>query len=92
VIASSGTAAATYEELRRHVLEGAGACDGGQIFLLREGIVGWMVHETTHATPITPTADQRSDGTAPVLSDEIHAGIVRVLATMAMAGRKEMTT
>ena len=93
VIVGSDTSVVAYEKLRRCVLAGAGACDLGQIFLLREGIVAWMARETTCAAPINPTADRQGDVTAPVLSDEIHAGIVRVLANMALAaGRREMTT
>jgi len=95
VMGGSGTAVAAYEELRRRVLAGAGACDcdHGQIFLLREGIVAWMAHGTTSTAPANLTADRDRDDTALVLSDEIHAGVVRVLANMALAaGRREMTT
>ncbi len=91
----SDTAIAEYEELRCRVLAGAGArdCDLGQLFLLREGIVAWIAHGTTSTAPANLTADRDSDVTAPVLSDEIHAGVVRVLANMALAaGRREMTT
>jgi len=91
----SGTAIAEYEELRCRVLVGAGACDcdRGQIFLLRGGIVAWMAHGKTSTAPPNPTTDRQSDATAPVLSDEIRAGMVRVLANMALAaGRREMTT
>lgn len=95
VMGDSGTAVVAYEELRRRVLAGAGACacDRGQIFLLRGGIVAWMAHETTSTAPADLTADRDMDATAPVLSDEIHAGMVRVLANMALAaGGREMTT
>ena len=93
VMAGSDTSVALYEDLRRRVLVGAGACDCGQIFLLRGGIVAWMAHGKTSTAPPNPTTDRQSDATAPVLSDEIHAGMVRVLANMALAaGRREMTT
>jgi hypothetical protein len=91
----SGTAVAAYEELRCRVLAGAGArdCDLGQLFLLREGIVAWIARGATSTAPTNPTTDRQSDATAPVLFDEIHAGVVRVLANMALAaGRREMTT
>jgi 3-mercaptopyruvate sulfurtransferase SseA len=91
----SGTAISEYEELRCRVLTAAGACDcdRGQIFLLRGGIVAWIARGTTTTTPTNPTTDRQSDATAPAHSDEIHAGMVRVLANMALAaGRREMTT
>jgi hypothetical protein len=91
----SGTAVAAYEELRCRVLAGAGArdCDIGQLFFLREGIVAWIARGTTSTAPVNLTADRDSDVTAPFPSDEIHAGMVRVLANMALAaGRREMTT
>lgn len=95
VMGGSGTAVAAYEELRCRVLAAAGACDcdRGQIFLLRGGIVAWIARGTTSTSPTNPTTDRQSDATAPVLSDEIHVGVVRVLANMALAaGRREMTT
>lgn len=95
VVAGSENAVALYEELRQCVLVQAGACacacDLGQIFLLRGGVVAWMAHGTTRTAPTNLTADRGRDATAPVLSDEIHTDMVRVLASMALAGRKEMT-
>jgi hypothetical protein len=91
----SGSAVAAYEELRCRVLAGGSArdCDLGQIFLFREGIVAWMARGTISTAPADLTADWNREVTEPVLSDEIHAGIVRVLANMALAaGRREMTT
>jgi hypothetical protein len=92
-IAGSENAVPLYEELRRCVLEEAGACDGdrGRVFLLRGGIVAWMVHRTTRTAPPSPTAEPGRDATAPVLPDEIHAGVVQVLANMALAKRREIT-
>jgi hypothetical protein len=92
-MAASDTAVALYEELRRCVLVEAGACDCdlGQIFLLRGGVVAWMAHGTTRTAPANLTADGDREPTAPVLSDEIHAGMVRVLANMALASQREMT-
>jgi hypothetical protein len=92
-MAGSDTAVALYEELRRCVLVEAGACDCdlGQIFLLREGVIAWMAYGTTRTAPAEPAAGRDGGATAPVLSDEVHAGMVRVLANMALAGRREMT-
>jgi hypothetical protein len=93
MIVGRDTSVALYENLRRCVLEEAGACDCdlGQIFLLRGGVVAWMAHGTTRTAPADLTADRDRHATAPVLSDEIHAGMVRVLANMALATRKEIT-
>lgn len=92
-MAGSDTSVARYEELRRCVLvqAGASACDLGQIFLVRGGVVAWMAHRTTRTAPTKLTTDRQRDATSPVVSDEIQAGIVRVLANMALAGRREMT-
>jgi hypothetical protein len=89
--AGNDTWVAAYEELRRRVLAGAGACDLGQIFLLREGMTAWLAHQTTRATTDRPAADRDQRVVAPVLPNEIHAGMVRLLANMALAGRREMT-
>jgi hypothetical protein len=93
MMVGSDTSVALYEDLRRCVLEEAGACDCdlGQIFLLRGGVVAWMAHGTTRTASANLTANRDRDATAPVLSDEIHTGMVRVLANMALAGRREMT-
>ena len=87
----SNTSVAAYEELRRRVLAGAGGSELGQIFLVREGMTAWLAHQTTRAAPVRPAADQKPCVAAPVRSDEIHAGRVRLLANMALAGRREMT-
>jgi hypothetical protein len=50
-----------------------------------------MAHRTTRTAPTKLTTDRQRDATSPVVSDEIQAGIVRVLANMALAGRREMT-
>jgi hypothetical protein len=85
------TSIIAYEELRRRVLAGASGYDLGQIFLLREGMVAWMAHGNTRTATAKPIVDQDRRVTAPVLSDEIHTSMVRVLASMALAGRREMT-
>ena len=87
----NGTSVVAYEELRRRVLTGTGGSELGQIFLLREGMTAWLAHQTTRTTPVRPAADQQPSVAAPVLSDEIHAGLVRLLANMALANRREMT-
>ena len=54
-------------------------------------MTAWLAHQTTRAAPVRPAADQKPCVAAPVRSDEIHAGLVRLLANMALAGRREMT-
>jgi len=76
-----------YEALRRHVLTGAiFGSHFGVVLLLREGIAAWMADSARSAL----AADRDRRAPAPILSDELHAGIVRVLANMALAGQGEM--
>jgi hypothetical protein len=77
---------AAYEELRRGVLVGASAGSHvGLALLLREGLAAWMARGVACAVPVVPVADLDRPVAAPIVSDEIHAGVVRVLATMALA-------
>ena len=78
-----------YEQLRSRVLAGS-ACGSsfGLVLLRREGIAAWMARGSARSAPVAPAAPDR-DAAAPVGSDEIHAGVVRVLASMALAGREE---
>ena len=81
---------ATYEALRHRVLTGAafgGA--GGLVVLLRDGLAAWMAHGPAGAAPVEAAGPARR-GTTPLVSDEIHAAVVRVLASMALAGLREM--
>jgi hypothetical protein len=76
---------AAYEELRRRVL--AGASFGGHFglaLLLREGIAAWMARGPACFAPAAPAADLDRRGAAPIVTDEFHAGVVRVLASMAL--------
>lgn len=90
---AQSASSASYEELRRRVLAGT-ALGGsfGLVVLLREGVVAWMGGLGSRSVSVDPTAssDQRA---APLpVSNEIHAGIVRVLASMALSGRQEPYT
>ena len=81
-----------YEELRCRVLAGApfgGAF--GLVLLLREGLAAWMAGGSAGSVPVAPTVDQDRRAAAPIVSDEIHAAVVRVLASMALGGLKEMS-
>jgi hypothetical protein len=82
-----------YEELRRRVLVQAGAAtatSGRSFFSVEGSSPGWRTEILARRRQIHRRIGT-GDATAPVLSDEIHVGMVRVLANMALAGRREMT-
>ena len=88
VNAGSGDASgAAYEELRSQAIAGGGI---GLAVLLREGVAGWMSQRQAGSAPMEPATAPLWHAAPPVVSDEIHAGVVRVLASMALAARKEM--
>jgi hypothetical protein len=75
-----------YEALRRHVLAGANTgSDAGLVVLLRQGVTAWMARRLACAGP---AAVARTN--TVIASQEIHAGIVRVLASMALAAQQEV--
>jgi hypothetical protein len=81
---------AAYEALRRRVLTGAVfGGPGGLVLLLRDGLAAWMARGAAGATAVEAAGPERR-GAAPLVADEIHAAVVRVLANMALAGLKEM--
>lgn len=83
---------ATYEALRRGVL--AGVPVGGQVglvLLLREGIAAWMARGAAGFASVAPAANRDRRATGPLVSDEVHAAVVRVLASMALGGLEEMS-
>ena len=83
------TVVGAYEELRRHGLAGASfGGPGGLIVLRREGLVAWMTRGSVGAAPVEAT-DAARRGAAPLVSNEIHAAVVRVLVNMALSGLKE---
>jgi hypothetical protein len=80
----------TYEELRGRVLAGApfgGAF--GLVLLLREGLAAWMAGGSAGSVPVAPAVELDRRAAASLVSDEIHAAVVRVLASMALGGLKE---
>ena len=82
------TPGAAYEELRRRVL--AGSTTGshfGLVVLLREGVAAWMARGAVASTADRSAPTDRW-AAAPMLSDEVHAGVVRVLAGMALSVRR----
>ncbi len=83
---------AAYERLRHWVLAGAapGSRDGtphGLGLLLRAGIAGWMAQPA--ASPAAPAIPPHRPAVAPLPSGNLHAGVVRVLASIALAHRTE---
>jgi hypothetical protein len=81
---------ATYEALRHRVLTGAafgGA--GGLVVLLRDGLAAWMARGAAGAAAVEAAGPARR-GAAPLVSDEIHVAVVRVLANIALAGLQEL--
>jgi hypothetical protein len=75
-----------YEALRSHVL--AGSCTGshaGLVVLLRQGVAAWMARRLACACPAPAVART----TTRIKGEEIHAAIVRVLASMALAAQRE---
>ena len=75
-----------YEALRRHVLAGANTgSDAALVVLLRQGVAAWMARRLAYAGP---AAAARTS--TVIAGQEIHAGIVRVLASMALAAQQEV--
>ena len=83
---------ALYEQLRLHVHAGGTAPDGhcGLVVLWREGMAAWMAWRMTGAAAAPVTAHQWPVS-APLAADDLHASLVRVLASLAMSGRTEMS-
>ena len=75
-----------YEALRSHVLAGANTGSyAGLIVLLRQGVAAWMARRSACTFP-APAAART---TTLLVGEEIHAAIVRVLASMALAAQPE---
>ncbi|MGH8703151.1 MAG: hypothetical protein ACREVR_18515 [Burkholderiales bacterium] len=84
---------AAYEKLRSQVLAGASAGSPvGWGLLVREGIAAWMARSAATLAPIRPAADPSRLGVPWQLPDEVQGGVVRVLASMALAGRGEVSS
>lgn len=78
-----------YEALRRHVLTGAHiAGDAAVVVLLRQGVAGWMTRRLVSAG--RAAAARTSTVIAGQADQEMHAGVVRVLASMALAAPQEL--
>lgn len=76
-----------YEALRTQVLTGSTAgSHTGLLVLLQQGVAAWIGRRSACSSP-GPAAAR---ATTPIGGDEIHAAIVRVLASMALAGQQEV--
>ena len=87
----TGNGAATlrdgYEQLRCHVLAGSpGGGHAGRAVLLREGVAAWM--ERTTAAP--PVLSARPDDATRTITGPLHAGIVQILASIALGRIEEI--
>jgi hypothetical protein len=79
---------AAYEELRRQALTRSHAhSHSGLVLLLRKGIAAWMMNNAARRAPIRPSAGRPLVGTA--MPNDVHAGVVQALASMALARRNE---
>jgi hypothetical protein len=79
-----------YEALRGLVIAGAVSGRLGLVVLRREGLAAWMTRRSTDADPITAVPSDHHGTEVPRASDDVHAGLVRVLASMALGRcRKE---
>jgi hypothetical protein len=75
-----------YEALRGHVLAGSSpASHAGLLVLLRQGVAAWMARRLACACPV-PAAARTS---TLLVGEEIHAAMVRVLASMALGAQQE---
>ncbi len=85
--ADSAVSVTAYEALRTHVLAGSNAnsCPSGLSVLRRQGLSAWMARPSACSSLARPAARVN---TSLVGDHEIDAAIVRVLASMALAGQQ----
>lgn len=73
-----------YERLRADVIAGNKTSGLGLVVLVREGVAAWLALPSP-PTPSTFTALTESIAVSPIVSDDIQAEVICVLANMAMA-------
>lgn len=87
----SDTSVEAYEELRKHVLSGSpSSSHSGLALLLRQGVAAWVSQRSACAALKSQPAAVQEPQAAALASNGLHADIVRVLASIALAGRQEM--
>ena len=80
-------AAAAYEQLRNHVLNGSSPSGNfGLALLLREGVAAWLDRPATGFRPAEPSTAVA----LPVLFPQLQTEIVAVLADIVWTIRQEM--
>lgn len=86
---------AAYEQLRRSVSDSTSGGHLGLALLVRGGIAAWMAQGSTRASMLsqqTPKARDAQRAAVPLELDEFHVGIVRVLASIALAREEARRT
>ena len=79
-----------YEALRGLAIAGAVSGRLGLVVLLREGLAAWVLRQSTGSDPVKAPVPLDHHAGVPPVSDDVHAGLVRVLASMALGRcRKE---
>jgi hypothetical protein len=88
ILSGCADAVAAYEQMRNHVFQGS-PCGGyfGLILVMREGVAAWI---DRGFTPTAASTNADRVVALPDLSPQLHAGIVDVLVSIAMATRKEI--
>jgi hypothetical protein len=82
---------AAYEELRLRLLGGSTrGSHFGLVVILQEGIAAWIARGSAAAAALKPAAEPNPRSAAPNLPNDVHAGVVRVLAGMALSIRREV--
>jgi hypothetical protein len=86
-----GNVAGAYEQLRSQVLQGSSHNNHfGLILMMREGVAAWIDRCASGFTPAAASSNVDRVVALPDLSPQLHAGIVDVLVSIALATRKEI--
>ena len=92
-LAGTDTSISAYEELRTCVLAGSRSdSHSGLLLLLGQGVATWVARRAACSAPARPAATPGQSTPVLLATDELQASIVRVLASMALAGTEEMAT
>ncbi len=90
VVRDGDPAQGAYEALRGLVIAGAVSGRLGLVVVRREGLAAWMTRRSPEADPVTAVPSAPDGAGIPRVSDDVHLGLIRVLASMALGqGRKE---
>ena len=83
ICADNSTLSEAYEHLRRHVLTSLpGGGRFGLSVLLREGVAAWMEHYVANPRPAAATGLDTVP--CPAIAPPLYAGIVQILASIAL--------